>query len=335
MFTDEFLNRISHLLAIKKGWESEAGDAYFKKRQELADTADEKTRKGMFNMMRNIATQMETATSAFTFTNPQPRVLDLCMAPGGYVDRFLKQNPSGLADAITLPVAYGGHHVIVQPSNRLQITYADLTMFAAELGCHNIPEDHPEADGLRTTWPYPAHLYDLTICDGQHLRTHPVLKYRESHEQSRLFCAQLVLALSKIRTGGTLITLLHASHRWPTFSLIRTFNKFSDVHIFKPQPFHKIKSSFYLVAKNIRPQSQEAIKAAERFRQDWLRHTVPDPTASVEGSEADAEKNEGGDELSDGEVEAMLQDFGAQYKELMQTVWKIQTAALENPPWMN
>jgi hypothetical protein len=56
MFTDEFLNRISHLLAIKKGWESEAGDAYFKKRQELADTADEKTRKGMFNMMRNIAT---------------------------------------------------------------------------------------------------------------------------------------------------------------------------------------------------------------------------------------------------------------------------------------
>jgi hypothetical protein len=81
--------------------------------------------------MQAIAAQMDSETSAFAFTENQPKVLDLCMAPGGFLAYFLHRFPSALADTITLPQAEGGHQVLLplgDQDQRINITYADVTM---------------------------------------------------------------------------------------------------------------------------------------------------------------------------------------------------------------
>jgi 23S rRNA U2552 (ribose-2'-O)-methylase RlmE/FtsJ len=212
---------------------------------------------------------MDHKTSAFASSNNSPIALDLCMAPGGFLAYFFKRFPNGRADAITLPEKEGGHEVLLslgELASQVQVRFADVTMFAGELGVQDIPKGHPEEQNFLVSWPYSEQSYDLILCDGQALRTQNLAEYRKTCEQSRLFNAQLVLALKRVRPGGTIIALLHRSHKWRTFSLLQEFSKFSDIQLFKHEKFHAEKSSFYLVAKNMRPRSQEAIHAAECFQ---------------------------------------------------------------------
>jgi hypothetical protein len=114
--------------------------------------------------------------------------------------------------------------------------------------------------------------------------------------------------------------------------LLRLFSNFSDIHVFKPKRFHAEKSSFYLIAKNIRSQSREATDAAESFRRSWMRGTFPDSSESPE--DRDRAEDESGDEAGDEDVERMLQDFGNKFVGLMQPVWMAQATALSNARWM-
>ena len=80
---------------------------------------------------------MDSETSAFTFTDSQPKALDLCMAPGGFLAYFFHKSPAGVADAITLPEEEGGHQVLLSLDGRkaqINVVFADVTMYAAELG---------------------------------------------------------------------------------------------------------------------------------------------------------------------------------------------------------
>jgi len=234
-----------------------------------AISANNSGKQRLFDMMQTIAAQMDSETSAFTFTDSQPKALDLCMAPGGFLAYFFHKSPAGVADAITLPEEEGGHQVLLSLDGRkaqINVVFADVTMYAAELGVESIPKNHPEAHRLLALWPHPKCSYDLLICDGQALRTQNVPEYRKLCEQSRLFNSQLLIALQKVRVGGTIIALLHKAHKWRTFALLRQFSKFSDIVVFKPKKFHAEKSSFYMVAKNVRSQSREATDAIESFR---------------------------------------------------------------------
>ncbi|KAF2241822.1 hypothetical protein BU26DRAFT_468595 [Trematosphaeria pertusa] len=283
----------------------------------------------MFDMMRTIAREMDHETGAYALANDKPKVLDLCMAPGGFVAYFLERFPDGHADAITLPVKEGGHQVVLPFGSRndhVHVTFADVTMFAAELGVQSIPKEHPEEQKLLAMWPYSEHSYDLVICDGQALRTQNLAEYRKMCEQSRLFNSQLVLALNRVRPGGTIIALLHKSHKWRTFSLLQLFSKFSDIQLFKPKKFHAEKSSFYLVAKNIRPKSQNAIDAVGKFARSWSRGTFPDSIGSSEDND--------NDDLSEQEFELLLEDFGGKFMHLVRPVWETQATALANASWM-
>jgi len=281
---------------------------------------------------------MDAETSAFAFTEPQPKALDLCMAPGGFLAYFHHRYHAGVADAITLPEEEGGHRVLLSVDDcnpQINIAFADVTMYAAEFGVQSVPENHPEAEKLQAQWPHPTRSYDLVICDGQALRTQSVPEYRQLCEQSRLFNSQLLIALQKVHGGGTIIILLHKSHKWRTFALLRLFSRFSDISVFKPKKFHAEKSSFYIVAKNVRPRSLEATDATESFRRSWMRGTLPDPDASLKAKDGaeDEAGEDSGDDLEE-DVERMLQSFGVEFMGLMQPVWAVQAAALSTARWM-
>jgi hypothetical protein len=66
------------------------------------------------------------------------------------------------------------------------------------------------------------------------------------------------LGLQRIKPGGTLIILLHKLETWHSMILVRFFSTFATVELFKPVKAHAIMSSFYMVAKNVQPQSTEA-----------------------------------------------------------------------------
>jgi 23S rRNA U2552 (ribose-2'-O)-methylase RlmE/FtsJ len=305
-----------------------AANAYFQKQKAKTNRVNEKAampaKRRMFEMMQEIAAQIDESTEAFTLPS-DPIALDLCMAPGGFLAYFLQRCPRGSADSITLPSKDGGHTVLVRcnKKNRLHVVFADITMFANELGIQTIPDDHPEAEKLRTPWPYPDKTYDLLLCDGQALSTQNVPEYRRQSEQSRLLNSQLGIALHRVRPGGTIVVLLHKSFKWRTFVLLHSFSKFSDVQLFKPLKFHAQKSSFYLVAKNVQPKSGEAANAVESFRQSWMRNTFQDGADSGDSKPTDMR-----------EVGLLLEEFGSKFMNLAEPTWRVQATALENAPWM-
>jgi hypothetical protein len=70
------------------------------------------------------------------------------MAPGGFVEHFLEKCPGGFVDAVTLPEEEGGHQVLIpldEKNGRIQVSFADVTMFASEIGADSVPPDHHES----------------------------------------------------------------------------------------------------------------------------------------------------------------------------------------------
>ena len=315
-----------------KGWRRESGDAFFQRRRREADTANATLRKAFYKMMKEIALEMNTATGAFSLAANEgstPRVLDLCMAPGGYSAAVLALNPTASVDAICLHRVDGGHKVLIpwgRDDTRVSVTFTDITMLANEYGVEGkkIPTDHPDAQRFTNLRPYRGKEYDLVLCDGQVLRTHERETSHRQCEPTRLMNAQLILALQRIKPGGTLLILLHKLEIWPSMMLVRSFCSFATVELFKPKRAHVIKSSFYMVAKNVQPQSREAKAALELYKELWHKATFGDGL-EFDGTDAKVDTDE---------VEEVLDEFGPKLAELGRGIWKLQADALEEAPFM-
>jgi hypothetical protein len=118
--------------------------------------------------------------------------------------------------------------------------------------------------------------------------------------------------------------LLHKAYKWCCVKLLYMFSKFSDIQLFKPRKYHAEKSSFYLVAKNVQPKTEEAIQAIDAFRGSWYAATF-----------GTGREEAGNDELVDGDdIQAVLDEFGLKFTELAQSVWATQAAALREARWM-
>ncbi|KAE8444544.1 hypothetical protein EG329_014468 [Mollisiaceae sp. DMI_Dod_QoI] len=219
-----------------KGWQNPRGDDHFKTQRHRADTAAGKEAAMFFRVMQQIGDELQEKTKALTLTNTSSdgiRILDLCMAPGGYTASALKYNPNATAVGITLPPDQGGHQVLLK-SPRSSVIYHDITMFASEFGIDQVPATHPEYNSFSKERPFLNQRFDLVFCDGQVLRTHQRPMYRDQHEASRLTLSQLILALQRIRQGGTLIMLLHKIEAWTTIELLYRFSQFASIEVFKP-----------------------------------------------------------------------------------------------------
>ena len=306
---------------------------HFAMERSSSDHSTHKDGERHYNLMRRIGDEMQRETRALNLQHPRAEVLDLCMAPGGYTASVCKYSPQAHVSAITLPECQGGCHVFVRHGGgtRVELMQADITMFAAEFGVTEIPPDsQPDAAKFSFERPF-LKPFDLIFCDGHVARTQEVLSHTRATEVSRLTCSQLIFAMQRIKTGGTLVILLHGADLYHNVKLIRFFDKISHLQLFKPVKGHAKKSSFYLVAKDMQPGRMLAKAAVSKWKQIWKDATFPSTAALTgDGSQAQdeaevlfkqAERKKDSDEL--------YGSFGERLIELAEPLWEIQKKALQ------
>ncbi|PSN59006.1 hypothetical protein BS50DRAFT_538019, partial [Corynespora cassiicola Philippines] len=315
-----------------KGWQATGGDRYFQDRRDKADNADEKQARGFFTMTCEIGDELDKATSVITFAasggNGRPRILDMGMAPGGFTATVLKKHPAATVRGMTLPVDVGGLAVMVPQWNadhRVQIKFVDITMLADEMGvpATSIPAAHPDSAHFSSERPFLDEKFDLIFCGAAVQRAHPRAEYRESRERLRLTISQLVVALQRIRENRSLVVLLHKPEAWNTMELINMFMCFSKVRLFKPRRRHAIRSSFYMIATKIYPQTEAAQSAIHKWKTQWEITTFQTDSALSALVY-----------ISEDYIHDILAEFGPQFISLATPIWKTQAYKLRKASFM-
>lgn len=281
-------------------------------------------------MNKKLAVELHDFTNAFSVRSPGgagTKALNLCMAPGGYTWYFLKKFPNATVKGITLAAEEGGHEMFLPHGDadpRVQVLYMDMTMLAVEFGTsiEDVPARHPEATKFIADRPFVGETFELVVCDGQALRTHQHDRNRE-REVLRLLTAQLIFGLNRIKPGGTLIILLHKVDAWDNILLLQTFETFSKIRLYKPKMFHSSRSSFYLIAKAVRPDSAPAIQAVEQWKDDWWR-------ATFGGEEGTGLAKE---EPSPNQVQEVLDNYGSKLMDHGMPIWNIQLQSMKAAPY--
>ncbi|KAJ5178143.1 uncharacterized protein N7500_000842 [Penicillium coprophilum] len=310
----------------KRGWEAPEGDKYFAKMRRNADKSDKTTSAYFHKLMKTIGREIDTETNAFKVQrvdSTPPAILDMCMAPGAFLEIALKKNPGSHALAFSLPASCGGYKSRLPSGLNFKRVFLDVTMLAVDMDAGEIPEGHEDAENFLPRQLEEDRLFDLVICDGQVLRQHSRAPYRESREAKRLVTTQLALSLQHLKPGGTIVVLLHRLEAWNTVNLIWTFHKISSVRLFKPKSGHAKRSSFYMVATDVDSRHPEAIEAVKRWKIMWWVATF-------------ASDEEYGKVVLDEDpsVDTLLADFGLELVMLGKAIWKIQANALADAPFM-
>ncbi|KAH7112371.1 hypothetical protein EDB81DRAFT_953665 [Dactylonectria macrodidyma] len=260
----------------KMGWNNPKGDAFFKKQRRNADEGNERIAVYFYRLMKTIGHELQDHASAFTAHGSKsepPSILDMCMAPGGFLATALGLNPESHALAFSLPTSMGGHHAFLPENPNVEKRFLDITMLATDMGVQDTPTDHPDTQNFLPQHLKPGQHFDLIICDGQVLRTHSRASYREKREARRLVTTQLALGLEHVKEGGTMIVLFHKVEAWGTVAILRRFHKFASVRLFKPKSGHAKRSSFYMIATDIQSQHPEAVLAVVQWKNIWRAAT--------------------------------------------------------------
>ncbi|KAG0649712.1 hypothetical protein D0Z07_3592 [Hyphodiscus hymeniophilus] len=309
-----------------RGWNhnKDKGDTFFKAQRENADKADDEGEQRFYKMMIKIAHDLDSTTEALhppVLAGRNIKVMDICMAPGGYSAAVLQMHPGAEIFGLTLPKNEGGHSMVL-PINKLRgIKYADVTMLASEMlkgTDKTVPKSYPDSAKFNPLRPFVSHKMDLVFLDGIVLRTHERASYRQQNEPLRLSTAQLVLGMQRLTQGGTLVMLMHKVDSWASVNVIYTFSKFATLHLFKPKSAHATRSSFYLVARNVDVESPLAAAAVAEWKNKWYNATFGGPVGT------------GGDvpEPEDTVVLGILRTFGERLIQMGIPLWKIQADAL-------
>lgn len=285
--------------------------------------------------MKRIGDKLQAVTQILSLPTAHSKVLDICMAPGGYSASVLRYSPQAHISAITLPSHLDGFRVMVDygyKDPRVKVLFADVTMFAAEYGVSDIPKDHPDFEKLVSRRPFAGETFDLVFCDGQVLRaqTPHVAKYREENKATRLTCSQLILGLQRLKPGGTFIILLHKPEMWNTVKLLSLLDTISEIQLLKPTVAHKTRSSFYLVAKNVQSQNPEALRAIADWKSTWKKLTFPPSLEEKEQEQQQPDQTQ----MEIRKAHDLLTSFGERLLKLGEPVWLIQRDALKNAPWL-
>ncbi|KAL9099424.1 MAG: hypothetical protein Q9163_005070 [Psora crenata] len=319
-----------------QGWSMTSGNEHFQKQRKIADRNDMKTSLGFFNLMRRIGDEMQETTGVMSLVYPG-RVLDLCMAPGGYSASALKFSPRASVSGATLPKKLGGHKLFVRDGYRgapVQVWLGDLTSLVGDMGIDiGDTEEHPDFGKLQKDEVWAGEQFDLVFCDGQVLRNHSqnMAEYRQRCEATRLICSQLLIALRHIRFGGSMVILLHRIDSWDTVLTLRAFDRFASIALFKPLTAHKAKSSFYLVAKNIQPHHKDALTAIQDWAKAWNDATFGGMTGKGQEDADPTNGNEG--TAMEQQVTKAMDEFGDRLINLGENIWKIQEEAIRNSVW--
>ncbi|KAF8429042.1 hypothetical protein EV426DRAFT_206655 [Tirmania nivea] len=342
----------------KKIWRSEEANKHFEKQRENADgsTQNITIQVGFLNMMLGIAREIQVSTGVFTSVRPKNprsvlakpvRCLDTSMAPGGFAQYFLSQNPRATVDGLSLPVESGGHSMLLQDANKtlgvrprpqdkdVNIAWTDVTLHPLFLPQgKEYPEEFPDKPAFDGNQPLHPHLqsppnkpsdrvYDIIISDGAYLRIHAHAQLRH-WEAGRLLVSQLILGLSFIKPGGSVLILLHHLENWNTFATVYNFSRIANIRLYKPEWAHAIRSSFYLIATKVQPELDVCKAWVEELKRAWYAMTFG-------GEEGLGGLVEAGEGLN---VDKMLDEWGEEFVVLGENVWKRQRDALKRKGWV-
>lgn len=290
-------------------------------------TQNRRGAEGFYNPMQNIGNELHEETGAFNLAasaHKQGAILDTCMAPGGFLSTAMQHNEYSQAVAFSLPRANGGHEVFLPENDLVMTKYLDITMLAADMGLEHRPSEHPESqDFIMERQLPPNYLFDLVLCDGHVLRTHPRPAHREPREARRLIAVQLALGLEHTKAGGTMVVRLNSIDKMLTAEIIHQFSLFSQIEQFKPTCGHNMRSSFYLVASDICTAQPEVASAVGRWKEEWRVATFgtdEEYQALMHRDDASAEK--------------LVSAYGEQLVQMGRRVWSIQAQGLANAPFM-
>ncbi|KAJ4266257.1 hypothetical protein NW762_004240 [Fusarium torreyae] len=120
-----------------------------------------------------------------------------------------------------------------------------------------------------------------------------------------------------------MVMLEHKLDSWRCFDLIHQFSKSSTVQLFKHHKNHRIRSSFYLVAKNIQADSSFAKEMVQSWKQ---RYKI----ASFGTDEEYAKMHQ----VTGNVLQEALEAFGEKFIAMGRNIWKIQADGLENASFM-
>ncbi|KAI1003827.1 hypothetical protein K3495_g4390 [Podosphaera aphanis] len=315
------LHQIRHL----KKWSSKDETVFYEKRSSATDKKNDYIQRMYFSMMCQIGNELHHNTSALTpitVSDEGIQVLDICMAPGGISSTILKVHQDAKISAITLPPSQNGLDILLhnwEIDRRIRYYFGDVTMLLTEMGGTTIPFGHPDATNFLTCRPFCDRKFDLVVCDGQVLQRHQRSEFREKREPWRLLMSQLVLALTRIKSNGTLVLLLHNLDSWETIILVQTLNGFSSVELFKPRKAQGQTSLLYVVAKNIQAQGAEVNAAIKLWKEEWHMATF----------KSDKEYNQFQLRHDKRTIE-ILRNYGKNLIHLGEPIWRIQRTALES-----
>ncbi|KAK6221250.1 hypothetical protein QIS74_04818 [Colletotrichum tabaci] len=309
------------------GWENPAGDKFFMQQRHKADNPDDQLTQAFYDMMKRIGKEMQKCTGALKVKTAgwgKPQILDMGMAPGGFLAVAMELNPGAHAIGFSLPEPAGGHKVMLPDDANIDRRDLDVTMLAEDLGFTEIPSNHPDA-GRFVPRQFAANQqqFDLVICGGAVVRKQERASYREAYEAHRLSASQLALGLERLRPGGTMVVLFHKVEAWGTARELYTFDGFSRARLFKPTTGHNKRSSFYMVATDVQSRHPRALRAVARWKGIW--------EAATFRAEGELLKAMGSGEPG---AEELLEEFGEQMVRRGRKVWKIQADALERAPFM-
>jgi hypothetical protein len=161
------------------------------------------------------------------------------------------------------------------------------------------------------------------LCDGQVLRTHKRAPNRENREARRLTVTQLALGLEHIKSGGTMIVLLHKVEAMDTVQLLYRFNRFSLVKLLKSSKSHAKRSSFYMVATDIQTGHPDVAMAISQWKRMWEASTFGN------GDKYESHIRENSSRARD-----ILDAFGPELVRMGKDIWDIQARALSKAPFV-
>ena len=314
-----------------------SGDKYFQNQRKTADGADLKTSLGFFKLMQRIGDEMQETTGVMSLID-HGKIFDLCMAPGGYSASALKFNPRASVSGATLPDNLGGHKLFVHDGfrgARIQIWQGDLTLLVGDMGMDNgeISEEHPDFGKFQNDEVWAGEQFDLVFCDGQVLRNHSqgMVEHRQRCEAWRLTCSQLLIGLRHVKVGGSMVILLHKIDSWKSVLVLRAFDRFADIAIFKPLTAHTSRGSFYLVAKNIQTHHEDALEAINGWTQSWKDATFGAGAGERREDALSDDRNES--TVLEHQVTKVMDEFGERLVTLGENAWQNQTKAIKRSGW--
>ncbi|CCF46354.1 hypothetical protein CH063_15132, partial [Colletotrichum higginsianum] len=103
---------------------------------------------GVLDMMKRIGKEMQKCTGALKVKTAgwgKPQILDMGMAPGGFLAVAMELNPGAHAMGFSLPEPAGGHKVMLPDDANIDRRDLDVTMLAEDLGFTEIPSNNPDA----------------------------------------------------------------------------------------------------------------------------------------------------------------------------------------------